>query len=123
MLPQTTATRVVSSFSLAFTLGAEDAKDGNPFAPEMYFAHPDDIADYAGGYESVKGVTLTTAQFTGSPLPIAAVATPKRRPRTSEATWQNIVSATEAHDARIDAALDATAAFMGGIYAGDLLFV
>lgn len=119
---QPTTARVVSSFSLAFTLGVEDAKAGNPFAPEMYFTHPDDMADYAAGFESVRGVSEITAQFTGTPLPASAPVAPATKP----SGWPNwrankAIKEAEAHSKRIAAAMAATAAFCPELD-GDIIF-
>lgn len=49
--------------SIAFVMGAADAAQGDLCVPETIFTHPDDKRDYAAGYESVTGPTLTTRQF------------------------------------------------------------
>lgn len=56
----------VSTGSVPFTFGAQDAENGLGCVPEMYFSHIDDQRDYCAGYRTVAGDTLTTVQFLGS---------------------------------------------------------
>lgn len=55
----------VSTASVPFTFGAQDAENGLSCVPEMYFSHIDDQRDYCAGYRTVAGETLTTLQFLG----------------------------------------------------------
>lgn len=60
ILPQT---RPIDTQCTAYRFGVEDAQVGDDCTPEMYFVHPDDVTDYALGYASVRGHTLTTMQL------------------------------------------------------------
>jgi hypothetical protein len=106
--------------TIAYTFGEESAQRGEPFAPEAWFLQRQQQVEFAHGFESIRGVTLATAQFTGSPLPKppATVAATKR---TAEATWRRIVEASEAHARHLDAARKLTAAITG-IDNGDICF-
>jgi hypothetical protein len=53
----------VSTASVPFTFGAQDAENGLSCVPEDFFTHLDDIKDYCSGYQSVVGETLTTRYF------------------------------------------------------------
>jgi hypothetical protein len=56
----------VSTGSVPYTFGAQDAENGLSCCPEMYWTHIDDQRDYCAGYRHVAGDTLTTVQFLGS---------------------------------------------------------
>lgn len=105
-------------FNLAYKLGAEDARDGNPFCPEMFFTHPEDMQDYAAGFESVKGVSEATAQFTGSALPKLVTVPHYKRDgkefmRRVDMDVQAVFRASEQRAKRIARAMAETAAITG----------
>lgn len=50
----------------AFLFGADDARYGWPFAPEAYFGRREYQVEYAKGFESVRGASEITRQFTNS---------------------------------------------------------
>lgn len=54
----------VNPNSTAYQFGRRDARDGQPCVPEMFFVQRVRQIEYATGYESVRGVTPTTAYFT-----------------------------------------------------------
>ena len=55
----------VPTVSVAYTFGEQDAREGLVCCPEMYFTHSDDKRDYAAGFASVAGETVTTRFFLG----------------------------------------------------------
>lgn len=55
----------VSSGSVPYTFGAQDAERGLLCVPEQYFTHADDQRDYCAGYRTIAGETLTTRYFLG----------------------------------------------------------
>jgi hypothetical protein len=48
---------------IPFIYGAQDAASGLACVPEMIFVQRADQVNYAAGYASVSGPTLTTQQF------------------------------------------------------------
>jgi hypothetical protein len=56
----------VSSGSIPYTFGAQDAERGEGCVPEMYFTHADDQRDYCVGWATVAGHNDTTRYFLGS---------------------------------------------------------
>lgn len=126
IVSQPQVSKVSVPFNLAHKLGAEDARDGNPFAPEMYFVHPEDMQDYAAGYESVKGISESTAQFTGSAMPKPIIvpnykANGKEFMRRVDMDVQAVFRASEQRAKRIARAMAETAAFLG-VDDGDIIF-
>lgn len=55
----------ISPLSIPYIWGAQDARCGMLCVPEMFFATKKDQREYAAGYESISGPTLTTRQFAG----------------------------------------------------------
>lgn len=116
-----------TSTSWAHQVGVNDAQDNAPFAPEFWFASPTQKRDYALGFESVKGVSVATAQFTGNVVP-APIQVPNYKRnvgrefiRRIDSDVAAIFKANEAHDKRMQAILDKTAA-LSPEYAGDFLW-
>lgn len=118
-----TVTRnTINRNSLAFQMGAREAHAGEPCVPEMLFVRRQDQIDFAAGWESVNGVTITTAQFTNSPLPVpvaasvplaaatAEVAPVKREHRTAEATAMRVINQLSKHRERVECMVAKTAA-------------
>lgn len=117
--------KVSVSFNLAHKLGAEDASDGNPFNPSI-FTNSEDAADYAAGYESVKGVSEATRQFIGSTLPKPIIVpnyktNDRERIRRIDMDANAIFRASEQRAKRIARAMAETAAFLG-VDDGEILF-
>ena len=52
-------------FCSPYLLGKMDAEDGEPCIPESYYVWTNQMHDYARGYASVAGQTLTTRQVLG----------------------------------------------------------
>ena len=113
--------------SIAFQFGQEDAQNGVVFAPEAIFVQRAQQVEYSKGYESVTGPTVATVQFTGSVIP-APIVTPnykangRERVRRTDSNVERIFQANAARDRRIARAAQETAAFLGGAYAGDIVF-
>jgi hypothetical protein len=113
--------------SIAYTFGQRDAQEGQVFCPEMVFLQRAQQVEYAKGYESVSGPTVATVQFTGSVIP-APVVTPnykvndRERVRRTDSNVERIFQANAARDRRIARAAEETAAFLGGMFAGDIVF-
>jgi hypothetical protein len=54
--------------TVAYNFGCTDATSGNACVPEMVFIRRADQVEYALGFESITGPTLTTAQFTDAQI-------------------------------------------------------
>lgn len=111
----------------AYRFGQADAEAGKPCDPEMVFLARRDQIIYAAGYESISAPTLTTCQFTGSEMP-APIVTPNYKrndreyTRRTDENVQRIFQMATARDKKLQALADKTAAFMGGIFEGDVIF-
>ena len=113
--------------SIAYTFGQRDAQEGQVFAPEAIFLQRAQQVEYSLGYESISGPTVATVQFTGSVIP-APITVPnykangRERVRRTDSNVERIFQANAARDRRIARAAQETAAFLGGAYAGDIVF-
>jgi hypothetical protein len=115
-----------TSHSVAFQFGQQDAQRGEPCVPEAIFVRRADQVEYCRGYEAVSGVTLTTAQFTGSPLPQRVQVAHKRRDGGEYLRWTDLcaeksLKASAARNKRIAAMIDLTAKLLPEM-AGDIIF-
>lgn len=115
--------------SVAYRFGVEAAQRGEPCDPEIVFIQRAEQIKFAAGYESAAGVTLTTSFFTGSELPKPTTVTvpnyrsnDRERVRRTDNNVARIFQMATAHDKRLQAMADKTAAFMGGIFEGDVIF-
>jgi hypothetical protein len=54
---------VVTPLLSPYAVGQLDAQEGKLAIPELYFVHHLDKCEYAEGYSSIAGHTLTTRQF------------------------------------------------------------
>lgn len=123
----TLAQATLNTQSVAFQFGQRDALRNEPCVPEMIFIARKDQVDYCAGYESVKGVSATTRQFTGSELPQPIIvanlkANGRERVRRTDGNVATIFQAGAARDRRIQRAIEETAAFLNGALAGDIIF-
>ena len=113
--------------SIAFQFGQRDAQDGQVFCPEAVFLQRAQQVEYARGFERVSGPTVATAQFTGSVIP-APIVVPnykvndRERVRRTDSNVERIFQANAARDRRIARAVEESAAFLGGMFAGDIVF-
>jgi hypothetical protein len=62
-LPLVVEVKPSSEHLSAYMIGALDAQDGEPFAPEMYFFWFGQMLEYTEGFESVKGENEITRSF------------------------------------------------------------
>jgi hypothetical protein len=113
--------------SIAFRFGQRDAQEGQVFAPEAIFLQRAQQVEYSLGYESITGPTVATAQFTGSVTPAPITVPHYRRDggeytRCTDSNVERIFQANAARDRRIARAAEESAAFLGGMFAGDIVF-
>ncbi len=108
ILPQSPA-------STAYIFGQRDAQAGKPCKAAEVFAQSKEQAEYTAGHSSRCNAAT------------AVVAPHYKRDdgefvRRTDSNVERIFQLAEARDKRIDAMREETASFMGGIFAGDILF-
>jgi len=101
--------------STAFRFGVEDAQQGDAFAPEAIFAQRQQQIEYSLGFESVRGISEATSQFTSSTVPNQVIvpnykANDRERVRRTDNDVTRIFQLAESRDRRLDDMIARTAA-------------